>query len=123
MAARYYQDLAVWQKSMDLVEAIYRVSRQFPAEERFGLTDQVRRSAISIPANIAEGQGRLHQGDFRRFLSIARGSLMETETHIEVALRLRMIEHNEVQSIHGLIQDVGRLLNGLIRSMGTDAGK
>ena len=119
MTIRFYKDLDVWQKSMDLVEEVYRVSQQFPSEERFGLTNQIRRSAVSIPANIAEAHGRLHLGDYIRFLSIARGSLMETETHLAIAIRLGFVEHERAAVAHDLIQHVGRLLNGLIRALQT----
>ncbi|HEY1011218.1 MAG TPA: four helix bundle protein [Herpetosiphonaceae bacterium] len=112
-----YRDLAVWKKSMDAAVQVYQLSRLFPSDERFGLISQIRRSASSIPANIAEGHGRLHQGDYLRFLSIARGSLMETETHLELALRLEYINQSQLASIQRLLQEVGRLLNGLIRSL------
>lgn len=84
-----YRDLVAWQKGMDLVVKVYELTRTFPREELFGLTSQVRRSAASIPANIAEGQGRRRgTGEFRQFLYVSRGSLNETETHLEVAIRL-----------------------------------
>ena len=86
-----YQDLEVWKKSIDLAEMIYRVSAQFPPEERFGLTSQIRRAAISIPANIAEGAARKGTGEFLQFLGIASGSLAETETFVILAERLQML--------------------------------
>jgi four helix bundle protein len=78
---RSYRELAVWLEGMNLVTETYRLSRQFPTDERFGLTSQMRRSAVSIPANIAEGHGRSHRGDFLHHVSFARGSLAELETH------------------------------------------
>ncbi len=116
MAGQTYRDLEVWQKSMDLVVQIYEVSKLFPKDEQFGLTNQIRRAAVSIPANIAEGQGRLHEGDFVRFLSIAGGSLTETETHLLIAIRLTCVRKEQVRKAWELAQQVGHMLNGLIRS-------
>jgi four helix bundle protein len=82
------QDLKIWQKSMDLVEACYRASTAIPREERFGLISQMRRAATSVPANIAEGYGRWNVKEFARFLAIANGSLRELETHVVIARRL-----------------------------------
>jgi four helix bundle protein len=117
MAVTYYRDLLVWQKAMDLVVEIYRISTRFPHGEQFGLTNQIRRSAVSVPANIAEGHGRFHTAEFLHFLSIARGSLSETETHLQIALRLGYLSSDELQSADELIQHTGRLLNGLINSL------
>ena len=91
MTIKSYQELTVWQKSMDLVEAIYLLAKKFPKEETFGLTSQIKRAVVSIPANIAEGYGRTHRGDYLHHLSIARGSLMEVETHLAIALRLNYL--------------------------------
>ena len=117
MAIQTYRDLTAWQKSMDLVVAVYGITKRFPRDEQFGLTNQIRRSVVSVPANIAEGQGRLHRADFLRFLSIAKGSLLETETHLLIAVRLDYLNRDQVKPIWELLQDVGRLLNGLIRSL------
>jgi len=117
MPVQSYRELDVWQKSMDVVVDVYRLTKQFPAEERFGLTNQIQRSAVSIPANIAEGFGRLHHADYLRFLSIARGSLMETETHLQIAVRLDYIDREQTKPTWNGLQDVGRLLNGLIRAL------
>ncbi|HMA36516.1 MAG TPA: four helix bundle protein, partial [Chloroflexia bacterium] len=114
---RTYRDLVVWQKSMDLVVDIYRFARLFPADEQWGLTSQIRRAVVSIPANIAEGYGRLHRADYVRFLSIARGSLTEVETHLQIAIRLDYLNRQAVVDVWNLLQEVGRLLNGLIRSL------
>jgi four helix bundle protein len=86
-----YQDLVAWQKAMNLVEEIYKTTRNFPKDELYGLTSQLRRAAVSIPSNIAEGQGRLTPGEFRQFLGHARGSLLETETQVLMAGRLNYI--------------------------------
>ena len=111
-----YRDLIAWQKGMDLVEEIYRISAQFPDDERFGLTSQIRRAAVSIPSNIAEGHSR-PRNDYLRFLNIARGSLSEVETQLEIAQRLKFIENN-VSDLQ-LTKELGKILNGLIRSLKT----
>jgi four helix bundle protein len=85
---RYYMDLIGWQKAMDLVTEIYRLTKTLPKDEIFGLTSQLRRAAVSIPSNIAEGQGRISKGEFRVFLGNARGSLSELETQIMIAKNL-----------------------------------
>jgi four helix bundle protein len=113
--ARSYQDLIVWQKGIDLVEAIYKQTAQWPSTETFGLTSQVRRAAVSIPANVAEGQGRGNTQDFVRFLTIARGSLRETETHLVIASRLQFLNDQDFQQLRVLTEEVGRLLHGLTR--------
>lgn len=113
---RTYRDLDGWRKSMDAVVAIYEISRRLPADERFGLISQLQRAAASVPANIAEGHGRLHKGDFVHHLSMARGSLCETETHLLLAVRLGYVTQVEIAQAWELLQDAGRLLNGLIRS-------
>jgi four helix bundle protein len=92
VAARSFRDLVVWQRSIQMASAIYRLSRGFPKEEMYGLTSQIRRSAISVPSNIAEGQGRLTTGEFRQSLGIARGSNFEIQTQLEIARTLRMGE-------------------------------
>jgi four helix bundle protein len=112
-----YRDLNAWKKSMDLVTEVYQLTKQLPQEEIFGLTSQARRAVISIPANIAEGHGRLHLADYRRHLSIARGSLMEVETHLLIAVRLHYLKPEQTNKTWDTLQAVGRLLNGLIRSI------
>lgn len=102
---------------MDLTEAVYQASRSFPREETYGLTSQLRRATASVAANIAEGNGRDHAGDYVRHLSIARGSLLESETFVELALRLQYLPqatHGELISLH---QRVGRMLNKLIQAI------
>lgn len=102
---------------MELVTEIYRCTGTFPKEEIYGLTSQIRRAAISIPANIAEGQGRLTPGEFRQFLGYARGSLLELETLITVAGNLHYLDHEKVGAISTRTTEVGKLLNGLLNSI------
>ena len=117
MKLRNYQDLIVWQKAMDLVEQIYASSKSFPREEVYGLTSQLRRAAVSIPSNIAEGQGRRTTADFVRHLSIAYGSLRELETQTLIVKRLRYLPSERCQEILKMAGEVGRLLNGLMSSL------
>jgi len=112
-------DLIGWQKAMDLVTEIYRLTKKLPKEEIFGLTSQIRRAAVSIPSNIAEGQGRLSKGEFRVFLGNARGSLSELETQIIIAKNLEFISESEATGLLEQASEVGRILNGLIASMKT----
>lgn len=117
MKVRNYQELIVWQKAMDLVEEIYKASQGFPREELYGLTSQIRRAAVSIPSNIAEGQGRQTTPDFLRHLSIAYGSLREVETQILIAGRLRYLDATTVEAVIRSGGEVGRLLNGLMNAL------
>ena len=117
MALKTYRDLTVWQKAMDLVVMVYELSKQLPSEERFGLISQMQRSAVSVPANIAEGHGRTHRGDYLHHLSIARGSLAELETHVTIAVRLEYVVRDEVIELWNLCQEVGKMLNKLIASL------
>lgn len=112
-----YQDLEVWKKSIDLAEMVYRISTQFPTEEKFGLTSQIRRAAVSVPANIAEGAARKGTGEFLQFLSVASGSLAETETFLILAERLHMLTPEQTHPVQQQAADVGRMLNGLKRSL------
>jgi four helix bundle protein len=112
-----YKDLIAWQKAMDFAEEIYTVSRGFPKDELYGLTSQFRRAAISIPSNIAEGQGRLTPGEFRQFLGHARGSLLEAETQILMASRLSYLSEEQAVRALKLAAELGRVLNGLIASI------
>ena len=108
-----YRELQVWRQSMDLVKEIYRVTRQFPNDERFGLTSQIRRAAVSIPSNIAEGQARYSQREFMRFLSTARGSLAEVETQLLLSAELGYVPEDEMHLLNRKTAEIGRLLNGL----------
>jgi four helix bundle protein len=114
---RTYKELIVWQKAMDLVEEVYKATRSFPREEIYGLTSQLRRAAVSIPSNIAEGQGRSTTPDFLRHLSIAYGSLLEVETQILIAIRLGHLAKEKCHQVMNLASEVGRLMNGLISSL------
>jgi four helix bundle protein len=117
MAVRNFKDLIVWQKGIELVESIYRLSEAFPKHEVFGLTGQLRRASVSIPSNIAEGQGRGPTQDFVRFLQIARGSLQEVHTQLVIAQRLAYVSEETCKSAIQACDEVARLLNGLIRSI------
>ena len=111
-----YRDLVAWNKAMDLVMEIYRLTHNFPREEIFGLMSQLRRSAVSIPSNIAEGQGRLSKGEFRNFLGNARVSLSELETQVLIAEKLSFLQKSDAADLLDLTAEVGRILNGLIAS-------
>jgi four helix bundle protein len=117
MAVSDYRDLIVWQKAMGLVEAVYKITANFPREEIYGLTSQVRRASVSIPSNIAEGQGRRTTRDFLSFLSIAHGSLKEVETQIMIAKRLQFICEGKQSEILELTTEVGRLISDLANSL------
>jgi four helix bundle protein len=114
---RSYKDLLAWQQAMDLVTATYRSTSVFPADERFGLTSQLRRAAVSVPSNIAEGQGRLSEKEFRHFLGQARGSLMEVETQIQIAQNLGYLGAAKTTELLQGCAEVGRILNGLMASI------
>src|SRR5262245_1403574 len=116
MSVRSYQDLIAWQKAMDLVVGVYKVTGGFPKEEQFWLTNQLRRAAVSIPSNIAEGQGRKTTRDFVHFLYVARGSLQEAETQLLIAERLQFLNRKKCTDLFDLNSEVGRLISGLIRS-------
>ena len=112
-----YRDLVAWQKAMTLAEAVYRETAVFPIDERYGLTSQMRRAAVSIPSNIAEGQGRRSSDhEFVRFLGIALGSVCELETQLELAERLQMLGSDSAARLRLLVDEVGRIIGGLRRS-------
>ncbi|MEI6775821.1 MAG: four helix bundle protein [Chloroflexales bacterium] len=115
---RTYQELIAWQKAMDLVVAVYEQTRAFPKEETYGLTNQLRRAAVSIPSNIAEGQGRNSTKQFQHFLSIAYGSLQEVETQLLIARRLQYLTAEQTDPLLLQCAEVGRIINGLVRSLG-----
>lgn len=117
MAGKSYQDLETWQRAMDLVQEVYEATRGFPRDEVYGLTSQLRRAAVSIPSNIAEGQGRESPKEFLHHLSFAHGSLCEAETQTLIAVRLGYIEADKASKLLDRMGEVGRLLNGLIRSL------
>lgn len=111
---RSYKDLIVWQKSMGLVESIYHISENLPSKEQFGLISQMRRAAVSIPSNIAEGYGRQSSGSYAQFLSIARGSLLELETQIELCFRLKLIQQIDAEKILNETTEINKMLSSLI---------
>ena len=113
-----FRNLVVWQKAKDLVEAVYEATKSFPREEIYTLTAQIRRAAISIPSNIAEGKGRNTDPDFRRFLLQARGSLYEVENQLEIAKDLGYISETQLAKLIPKCNEVGKLLNGLMNSLG-----
>jgi four helix bundle protein len=110
----HYRDLVVWQRAIDLVPCIYSVARTLPPEERYALGDQLRRAAISIPANIAEGQARQHPKEFLQHLAIARGSLAELDTLLIMAKRLYYIDQNAFDALSLSLEQVAEPLHGLI---------
>ena len=117
MAFRNYRELRVWHASLSLVEAVYRLSNQFPKQELFGLTQQLRRAAISIPSNIAEGHSRHSKREFLQFLSIASGSLAEVHTQMLIANRLQYSGISETDALFKDIDNVGRMLTRLKQSL------
>jgi four helix bundle protein len=119
MSVQSYQDLTAWQRAMDLVEAVYRATQSWPREELYGLTNQARRAAVSVPANIAEGKGRFGPAEFLHHLSMATGSLHETETYLLIARRLGYIDQRARTGLLAQSAEVGRLISGLMRSLRT----
>lgn len=117
MAVQHYRQLIAWQKAMELVKFVYDLTRNFPKEEIYGLTQQIRRAVVSVPSNIAEGQGRGSTKEFIRHLSIAYGSLMETETQALIAEMQSYIKPDESAELLNRSAEVGRLVNGLLSSL------
>ena len=113
LRARNHRELRAWQRAMALVAEIYALSRRFPVDERFGLTSQIRRAAVSIPANIAEGHARQGAREYRQFVSIARGSLAELETELAIAERLSYITQEDTAAANRYADEVGRMLSTL----------
>ena len=114
---RSYRDLRVWQHSMDLAEEIYRLTDRFPKHEQYGLTSQLRRAAVSVASNIAEGKGRQTDKDFVNFLYHARGSLLEVETQIQLARRLKYLTEKDEESFLERTKSIGQQLAGLINAL------
>ena len=114
---RSYRDLVVWQRAMDLVVECYRVAKLLPKAEAYGLVSQIQRAAVSVPANIAEGHGREHLGDYLHHLSVANGSLMELETHLLLTERLGYVTVGEIDWALSLSGEAGRMLAGLTTSL------
>ncbi len=115
--SRSYRDLIVWKKAIDLVSLLYSSTKGFPKEEIYGMTSQIRRAGVSIPANIAEGQGRNSRGEFRQFLGIAQGSLAELETLIIISGNLSYLAPRHTDDLLKKCEEIGRLLAGLKLSL------
>jgi four helix bundle protein len=112
-----YKDLIVWQKSIDLVTDVYLLTKAFPTEEKFGIVNQLNRSVVSIPSNIAEGWGRESSKNYLQFLRISRGSLMEVETLLLISKNLEYINEVKFKTISDKIEETGKILQGLIKSI------
>jgi len=115
--AKRHSDLIAWQKAMELVEAVYKMTKAFPKEELYGLTSQLRRSVVSVPSNLAEGHSRSGSREFMHRVSIAHGSLSEVETQIEIAFRLKYIDAAQRDQIFKMSAETGRIINGLFHSL------
>lgn len=115
MGSKTYRDLELWQTAMDVVVECYQAVRLFPRHEMFGLSGQLRRAVVSVPANITEGHGRQHRPEFIQHLHIALGSLAEVETHVQIAQRLGYLEPTHAEKLLQRTGEVGRLLNGMLR--------
>ena len=111
-----YRDLVAWQKAIAFVTTIYRITAGFPRDELYGLISQLRRAAVSVPSNIAEGQGRLTEGEFRQFLGHARGSLFEVETQLEIAREIGYLSDQQLTNARKQLSEVAKLVNGLLNS-------
>ena len=112
-----YKDLIVWQKAMKLVKVVYIITKKFPKEEIYGLTSQLRRAAVSVACNIAEGQARNSTGEFKQFLGVSKGSLAETETLLLLSKDLDLISSIDLEEMTKVTEEVGKLLNGLLKSL------
>jgi four helix bundle protein len=114
-----YRELIAWQKAMVLARSAYKATENLPGREAFGLSDQIRRAAVSVPSNIAEGHGRLSDLQFRQFLGTARGSLCELQTQVELATDLGYLKSEAGRELLGQATEVARIINGLLKSLGT----
>jgi four helix bundle protein len=117
MIIKYYQELEIWQKSRVLVNTVYKYSQQFPEDERYGLLNQIRRSAVSIACNIAEGFGRNSNKDFRRFLTITRGSLFELQTQLYICMDNNFIDKSDFKILYDSSKEIEIMLNAFMRKM------
>jgi four helix bundle protein len=117
LKAQSFRDLLVWRRAMQLTVKIYKLTGGFPREEKYGLTNQVRRSAVSVPSNIAEGQGRLNIGEFKYFLGIARGSNFEVQTQLEIARSLNFGNPALIDEAEKVSHEVGKMIYGLLASI------
>ncbi|MGB9146421.1 MAG: four helix bundle protein [Acidobacteriaceae bacterium] len=116
--AQAFQDLVVWQRAMEMTVSVYKLTRSFPRDEIYGLTSQMRRAAVSVASNIAEGRGRITEGEFRQFPGLAQGSNCEVQTQILVAKRLEMGKPELLDEAQSLSIEVGKMLSALIASLG-----
>ncbi len=116
MATSDFRDLIVWQKSLDLVEEVYNLSKLLPKDETYGLINQIRRAAVSIPSNVAEGNARQASKDYSRFLNIARGSKAEVETQLEICIRINYLTREQTEKAFELCAEVGRMLYAMIKN-------
>ena len=119
MAYSSYRELTVWQKAMELAEEVYRLVKKLPKEETYALSDQMRRAAVSVPSNIAEGHGRESKNEFRSFLSIANGSVSELETQLLLCIRLGYLSKADTESALSLSNEINRMLSALILRLKT----
>ena len=122
MLKRYYRDLVVWQRAIELVPLVYRAVKRLPREETYALGDQLRRAAVSIPANIAEGQARQHPKEFVQYLTIARGSLAELSTLLILTQRLDYIDQATLDELDLQLERVAKPLHGLIARLSSHPG-
>jgi len=116
MPVSNYQDLTVWQKAMDLTAAIYHLVKKLPKDELFGLSGQMRRAAVSIPSNIAEGNGRQTEGEFHQFLRIAKGSAAELETQLHICVRVGYLADTDIKQAMYILSEISKMLTALMKS-------
>ena len=116
MGWKHYKELIVWQKSMDLVELVYTLTKLLPSDERFSLTDQMHRAVVSIPSNIAEGHGRQTEKEYKQFLSIAKGSVSELETQLLICVRLKYLTSQQTEPVLAVCDEIRRMLTKIITS-------
>ena len=112
-----YEDLIAWQKAMDFAEEIYKATKTFPDSERYRLVSQLRRAVVSIPSNLAEGQGRLSTGEFKQFIGHARGSLYEVQTQLRLAARFKYLSAQDCERLLQLSYEIGRIMHGLLAAL------
>jgi four helix bundle protein len=117
--AKSFRELLVWQKGIQLSVLVYRLSKQFPREETYGLSNQMRRAAVSIPSNIAEGAGRLNTQEYKQYLGIARGSSFELQTQLTIARELGFGDIEQLHEAESICDEIGRMLFGVIQALGT----
>ena len=116
-----YRDLKVWQKAIELTSEVYKLVKSLPNEERYALSDQIRRAVVSVPSNIAEGRGRGTNKEFVRYLMMSRGSLWEVSTHLEICEKLQYLNHEEMTNARQLITEISKMINALASSFSNDS--